>query len=243
MSVAGHQQRKQPFHEEKGINSSNHSQNLPKVLVFFCAVFIIITAVGVVMEAKNLPQQQKKKYKERPMRWNMAEYLWAGCSVSYLWYEVQEGISWEGPHCKTHKQLQDEGVGLLAGVEKDQADAEHGAHSDDQDSHRAVAILWKGTTPSGSHSQTLILDLGNCKQHFLGMCSCCIGNSRDGISEALLSRAVGIDPILFCSADSQALPSNCWMMAGQMCLKCSLEIGKWGFKAKISTSWLAEKHT
>lgn len=59
----------------------------------------------------------------------------------------------------------------------------------------------------------------------------------------LLSRAVGRDPLLFCSADSQALPSNCWMMAGQICLKCSLEIGKWGFRAKISTSWLAEKHT
>lgn len=32
-------------------------------------------------------------------------------------------------------------------------------------------------------------------------------------------------------------------MAGQICLKCSLEIGKWGSRAKISTSWLAEKHT
>ena len=59
----------------------------------------------------------------------------------------------------------------------------------------------------------------------------------------LLSRAVGRDPLLFCSVDSQALPSNCWIMAGQICLKCSLVIGKWGFRAKISTSWLAEKHT
>lgn len=32
-------------------------------------------------------------------------------------------------------------------------------------------------------------------------------------------------------------------MAGQICLKCSLEIGKWGSRAKISTNWLAEKHT
>lgn len=62
-------------------------------------------------------------------------------------------------------------------------------------------------------------------------------------SKVLLSRVVGRDPFLFCSADSQASPSNCWMMAGQICLKCSLEIGKWGFRAKISTSWLAEKHT
>lgn len=66
-----------------------------------------------------------------------------GCSVSDLWYEVQECISWEGPHCKTHKQLQDEGVGLLTGVEKDEADTEHGAHCDDEDGHRTVAILWK----------------------------------------------------------------------------------------------------
>lgn len=66
-----------------------------------------------------------------------------GGGVSDLWYEVQECISWEGPHCKTHKELQDEGVGLLTGVEEDEADTKHGAHCDDQHGHGAVAILWK----------------------------------------------------------------------------------------------------
>lgn len=59
----------------------------------------------------------------------------------------------------------------------------------------------------------------------------------------LLSKAVGRDPPVCGSADSQALPSNCWTIAGQICLKCSLESGKWGSKAKISTNWMAEKHT
>lgn len=76
-----------------------------------------------------------------------------GCSVSDLWYEVQECISWEGPHRKTHKQLQDEGVGLLTGVEKDQADTKHGAHCDDQDGHCTVAILWKDNV-MGLHTTT-----------------------------------------------------------------------------------------
>lgn len=64
-----------------------------------------------------------------------------GAAVLYLWYEVQESISWEGSHCQAHKQLQDQRVRFLAGAEEDQADAEHGAHCDEQDSSRAVAIF------------------------------------------------------------------------------------------------------
>lgn len=79
-----------------------------------------------------------------------------GCGVSDLWDEVQECISWEGPHSKTHKQLQDEGVGILTGVEKDQADTEHGTHGDDQDGHCTVAILWKDNVMElHSHIQDL----------------------------------------------------------------------------------------
>lgn len=63
--------------------------------------------------------------------------------VLYLWYEVQECISWESSYCQAHKQLQDERVGLLAGVEEDQADAEHGAERDEHNGSRAVAILCK----------------------------------------------------------------------------------------------------
>lgn len=61
--------------------------------------------------------------------------------VLYLWYEVQESISWECSHCQAHKQLQDKSVGLLTGVKKHQTNTQHGAHCDDQDSSCAVAVL------------------------------------------------------------------------------------------------------
>lgn len=38
--------------------------------------------------------------------------------ISYLWNKVQESVTWEGSHCQAHKQLQDERVGLLTGVEE-----------------------------------------------------------------------------------------------------------------------------
>ena len=58
---------------------------------------------------------------------------------------MQQSISWESAHCQAHEELQDEGVGLLAGVEEDQADAQHGAHRDEQDCSSAVAILYTET--------------------------------------------------------------------------------------------------
>lgn len=63
-----------------------------------------------------------------------------------LWYQVQESVPWERPHCQAYKQLQDERVGLLAGVEEDEADAEHGAQRDERDSGRAVAIFCQKKT-------------------------------------------------------------------------------------------------
>lgn len=61
--------------------------------------------------------------------------------VLYLRYEVQESVSWESSHRQAHKQLQDECICFLAGVEEDQADTKHGTQCDEQDGRRAVAVL------------------------------------------------------------------------------------------------------
>ena len=65
--------------------------------------------------------------------------MWLG--ILYLWYEVQESVSREGSHCEAHKKLEDKLVGLLTGVEEDQADTEHRAQRDEQYGSGAVAIL------------------------------------------------------------------------------------------------------
>lgn len=100
---------------------------------------------SVIVEAKDLQRRRGGKQLDIYSTVN-TEFLWRlmqmqRLCVLYLWYEVHEGISWEGSHGQAHKQLQDEGVGFLAGLEEDQADTEHGAHRDEQDGRRAVAVL------------------------------------------------------------------------------------------------------
>lgn len=98
--------------------------------------------VSVVMEAKDLQRDTKRKPLDiyslgKDKKSPSAVQL----RIVYLWYKVQESISWEGANCQTNKQLKDEGVGFLTGVKEDQADSQHGAHCDEQHSSRAVAIL------------------------------------------------------------------------------------------------------
>lgn len=152
MAMRREKKRKDPFNKEKAVNPCDHSQNLPQILLSFCKVFVIMT-LSVIVEAKDLQRRQRGKQLDLYSRVNR-EYLYTCVApesqlqrmvqwlcVLYLWYEVQECISWEGSHCQAHKELQDECVGLLAGVEEDQADTEHGAQRDEQDSSRAVAVL------------------------------------------------------------------------------------------------------
>lgn len=137
------QKGKDSFNKEKAVDPCDHAQNPPQILLSFCAVFVIMTA-SVIVEAKDLQRRQRGRqldiyslYALDSQLQRMVRWL----CVLYLWYEVQECVSREGSHRHAHKQLQDECVGLLAGVEEDQADTEHGAHRDEQDCSRAVAIL------------------------------------------------------------------------------------------------------
>ncbi len=140
------QKGKDPLNKEKAVDSCDHAQNPPQILLSLCIVFVIMT-VSAIMEAEDLQRRQRRKQlaieylstcvlldsqTQRMVQW---------LCVLYLWYEVQQCVSWEGSHCQAHKQLQDECIRFLAGVEEDQADAEHGAHSDEQDGSRAVAVF------------------------------------------------------------------------------------------------------
>lgn len=130
MTVRRNQKRKDPLNKEEAVNPCNHSQNLPQILLSFSIVIVIVT-VSVIVEAEDLQRTHIGIQLDSYSKVNR-EYLYTHVAldsqlqrmvqwlcVLYLWYEVQEGISWEGSHCQAHKQLQDECVGLLAGVEED----------------------------------------------------------------------------------------------------------------------------
>lgn len=157
MAMRRNQKGKDPLNEEKAIDPCDHAQNPPQILLSLCGVFVIM-AVCVIMEPKDLQRRQRGKQLDtystvktehlhtRMVLDSLLQRMVQWLCVLYLWYEVQEGISWEGSHCQAHKQLQDECVSFLAGVEEDQTDTEHGAHRDEQDSSRAVAVLCREET-------------------------------------------------------------------------------------------------
>lgn len=128
------------FYEEKAVDPADHSQDLPQILLSF-GIVPVATTVSVVMEAKNLQRRVRHLLHGHHMTPGCHSSRGWRCGSVYLWYEVQECVTREGPHRQTHKQLQDEGVGLLAGVEENQADTQHGAQCDEHDSRRAVTEL------------------------------------------------------------------------------------------------------
>lgn len=98
---------------------------------------LVAVAVSVVVEAEDLKKTKSRSQIRRRAR----SVRRTARSCTNLRDEVQEGVPRERPHRQAHKQLQDERVGLLAGVEEDEADAEHGAQRDERDGGRAVAIF------------------------------------------------------------------------------------------------------
>lgn len=104
MTVRRNQKRKDPLNKEKAVNSCDHSQNLPQVLLSFCIVIVVVT-VSVIVEAEDLQRTQRGTQLDSHSKVN-SEYLYTHVAldsqlqrmvqwlcVLYLWYEVQEGIS------------------------------------------------------------------------------------------------------------------------------------------------------
>lgn len=135
-----HKKGQYSFNKEKAIDPSDHPHSQPQMLLSFTVVLIVMT-VGVIVKSEDLQRRQRGRKRIRHLLHSRPECGQDGAVALYLWYEVQESVSWQSSHRKAHKQLQDECVGFLAGVEEDQADTKHGAHRDEQDSSRAVAIL------------------------------------------------------------------------------------------------------
>lgn len=97
-------------------------------------------------KARTVRRESKTTQKHLCRGVTVDSWPWGAGGIRYLWYQVQESIPWERPHRQAYEQLQDECVGLLASVEEDEADAEHGAQRNEHDSGRAVAVFWQRRT-------------------------------------------------------------------------------------------------